>query len=910
MGTVSVRWAVRGKQQGQREDYRIIADDSNGRQAEEYSRRVMHLTTGSGKVTPNNPAEALPWCTLVPDSGRLALAITEWPQPAVQDGHGRPVVFTRYFDIALADALASGVSYHDLHATLNAQTQPRPGLTLPLPPPDLARVAANVDHFDFRDLLAIVASLLEGSVVVLKGPPPPDRLDFLDAVAALLPYGVRSSLPVATWSENPISSHQPLRLFFSDVAAPGQKDTLLGQPTKLKATNQVALDYINRVEHMYESGGAAYLVEALWSLRQPLSLADPVAVLDALGVFVGPYAVAQDVLRVTQQGRVSPDPATVNKVLTMFAEKHLPKSRLADWEVLVGVVTATGKAADLEYLPAHMIEHPAIATALAGEIVRRDASVGAAAISSASRQGAQDVLVAALMEAQGAGPVQQATVVQALAQARLEPTPALRGALLGKPGFTALLIIEAARPGGNPAGFISLLANGPDTPPWLAPFITVSTGQAPKPHEIDGVLGKQKPLILLALLAYCIFLHRASLFFYSAGTTSLLDPLAGDDARLRERTVAILGKADLSGDERAVADILLASAGANPPWAGTGLPVNAKEYGATVTRAWPALPKAAAARILGTLVTAVLQAPVTEGSISLAIDLAVGAPQGPGREQALDRIAVAAATNIMVLEAQPQDVLADLLDRPGLRGKAVLLELRAKARAGRPTSELAALAADALAKGSSVQVVLEATQLSTTLWRSPAEVHTLLRWLAAPGRGASPKELETRYELAVGEALKARDGAGSRYKDWLTARHKTEQGWMRLEKHALRGRAGKTGGIGPALDFVRASAVVIAVGVLALVMGAAIGVVLSGLGRGSAATPAPSSSVSPRPPSVGPSPPARPTKAPRPSDSAKPSGSAQPSGSVEPSSPAQPSDSSGGSGNPGGSGGHGGRNGL
>jgi len=213
-------------------DYRIIADDSKTVARPRVLGPGMHRHgIGRSRQQPGRGAAVV---DLVPPVGACP-AITEWPQRRC--GRQAGGVFTRYFDIALADALPVGF-YHDLHATLNAQTQPQ-ARSLSLSPPDLARVAATS---------TISASATcgmwrpsEGSVVVLRDSRRPIGSDF-SRVAALLPYGVR--LPAGgTWSENPISSHQPLRCS-SAVAAPDRRnllgaDKLKGEPDRARLHDRV-----------------------------------------------------------------------------------------------------------------------------------------------------------------------------------------------------------------------------------------------------------------------------------------------------------------------------------------------------------------------------------------------------------------------------------------------------------------------------------------------------------------------------------------------------------------------------------------------------------------------------------------------------------------------------------------------
>jgi len=297
---------------------------------------VMHLTTGSGKVTPNNPAER---CRVDP---RPASA----PRPG---DHGvgsrrcrtaRAVVFT-----GIRHALAtpcSGVSYHDLHATLKPRPSPSPASLCRCPRPTWPR---RGERRPFRLRTCAIVASAGGSVVVLKDSAA--RSARLPRPVALLPYGVE--LPAGgDLVGRTHSSHQPLRLFFSDVAAHGPEDTFLASRPSSRQTNQ-SRSITSTGEHMYESGGAAYCRGAV-EPAPTLSLADPAAILDALAcssTLRGARSVAA-----AQQGR-SFRPATVT------GAHHVRRNRLPNsgcrWSSSVFFVAAT-QATDPGVPPAHMIE--------------------------------------------------------------------------------------------------------------------------------------------------------------------------------------------------------------------------------------------------------------------------------------------------------------------------------------------------------------------------------------------------------------------------------------------------------------------------------------------------------------------------------------------------------------------------
>jgi hypothetical protein len=140
----------------------------------------------------------------------LAMAIHD--PPSEGKAYGRPVLPTRYFYLRFEQLLAGAVSYRALFEGLNQVALPTEGrspveLELPVPqagapPGELAVRVAALLWARHRVCIAI-----DDEHVIFD-----DRLRFLDDVASLLPYGMRSRLSCATWGAGTISPD--IDLFF------------------------------------------------------------------------------------------------------------------------------------------------------------------------------------------------------------------------------------------------------------------------------------------------------------------------------------------------------------------------------------------------------------------------------------------------------------------------------------------------------------------------------------------------------------------------------------------------------------------------------------------------------------------------------------------------------------------------
>jgi len=218
---VSVGWALWGKQQGTRNDYSILASSAEPLSELEFTSVLTHFVAGTPPTTERGRPESLPWVTIsrVGKADQRYLGISIQDLAGTVDAAGRPSTSTSYFCVPYAELAGHPVSYPGLYQQLREIQLPYQGnslIRLSVPRLDPLTVADAIEEFGETVVAAAAALLLSGpvSIVGAEGTELLDRLRFLDAVAALLPYGYRAGgYTAATWSDS--GTRHPIRLAFA-----------------------------------------------------------------------------------------------------------------------------------------------------------------------------------------------------------------------------------------------------------------------------------------------------------------------------------------------------------------------------------------------------------------------------------------------------------------------------------------------------------------------------------------------------------------------------------------------------------------------------------------------------------------------------------------------------------------------
>ncbi|SNR23218.1 hypothetical protein [Actinomadura mexicana] len=233
MVPVTPEWALWGKDPQER-DFRLLRCSDIRLGAHDFSEIISRYSPGTHT---DLPQVAISW-TRLGEEIYLGFAIQEWSNE--DDRLGRGIAVTRYFGIPYY-RLERPISYVDLYEAL-ADRDATDGAPISVPELDPHQIADRVG----LEALGAAALLLTRSPVQLEGAegvPMVERLGFLDTVAALLPYAMRTRLSAATWVSS--TSEHNFRLAFSSHAREGALTVRWGDPPVLPPAARTARTYFD-----------------------------------------------------------------------------------------------------------------------------------------------------------------------------------------------------------------------------------------------------------------------------------------------------------------------------------------------------------------------------------------------------------------------------------------------------------------------------------------------------------------------------------------------------------------------------------------------------------------------------------------------------------------------------------------
>ena len=265
--TVRAGWALWSKPAGTRQDYSVVACSSEPFSRADFAAIITRFAVGTPDAIATGP-DALPWVTVSwvgVDAGlHLGIAITD--QTGQADGVGRPITQTAYYCVPyrpLAEAARryqAPVSYAALcDAAAGHPLAPRDGrpITIAIEPVTADRASDAARRSDGQAVAATAALLLAGpvSVVGADGSTTRDRLDFIDAVASLLPYGYRAKFSAATWSQS--GTKHRVRLAFGAYPREDATTVVWRRRAEPGEIFGVARRYLDRLGRLSDGAGHA-----------------------------------------------------------------------------------------------------------------------------------------------------------------------------------------------------------------------------------------------------------------------------------------------------------------------------------------------------------------------------------------------------------------------------------------------------------------------------------------------------------------------------------------------------------------------------------------------------------------------------------------------------------------------------
>lgn len=352
---LDAHWALHGKRPGSREDYGVLAA-STLFSHDEFASVIAHFSPGT-PPTQRSPADdsrqrdigQLPWVILnwagKDDELHLGLAILR--ATAEVDGVGRQIAETSYFLISYAALAEHGqvISYADLYDAVKDVRLPREDgqpIALNVPALDRDELARRVAAIGERSVSLVADRLLSGPVTITKadGSSLPERLEFLDAVAAMLPYGYRTKLAASTWSDSGVRHR--IRLAFAERRYSGaQACAWRSEPDGVPAGTGGYLGQLERLrgrsDDSLKTFDLSYIIGHLATDTKAQRFDQPKNAVDSLAFIDLPFAV----LSAVRAGRAEP-----GRVRELFADDRvleLPE----EWRVEVfAELVSFGEPAD------------------------------------------------------------------------------------------------------------------------------------------------------------------------------------------------------------------------------------------------------------------------------------------------------------------------------------------------------------------------------------------------------------------------------------------------------------------------------------------------------------------------------------------------------------------------------------
>ncbi|MHA5050450.1 hypothetical protein [Streptomyces sp. SD15] len=298
--SASAAWAVLGKEEGSRRDYKVLSALQN--RISFYDRQVRDHLPG----TPVDPLRPPPtpyyvyWPGPTTKQGAPTLNCSRFERTDVRDGTGRTSLRMHFFNVRLSDLHdghepVDGVAgYTDLARAMDGAAWAMPDdhaelVRLDFRPAAVPAAVQGAALRGFEWLATGAAAVLAGRVVITgaQDVSVSDRLRCLDAIGGLLPYGARSMVAAATFAQ--ASGMHGIRLFFDDLAPQGAFALPWESPV-VPPPPAAGRRYLELLLRQRQTTTPAALFTALLGVPRPRSLEDPQAVLEAAERALHPHA--------------------------------------------------------------------------------------------------------------------------------------------------------------------------------------------------------------------------------------------------------------------------------------------------------------------------------------------------------------------------------------------------------------------------------------------------------------------------------------------------------------------------------------------------------------------------------------------------------------------------------------------
>ena len=504
-------WAQAGKPARTKDDYAILSwgPSIGAAAADDRAARVWDGVPGEPTLGSSPGPGKLPWATCAPyrdAAGWSFMTITATDATKDRDAVGRPTAAIRHVEIPFAALSAGNSGYQTLYQAIPALTTTQTGessepLYLDLPGagrrPSLGLAAG--DAFDRAARLA--ALLLCGEVLITLSEtdrlPLSERLAEFDRVLALLPFGIRAGIALASWQDG--TQRTPFRLAYGRFPERNQAVVAHNGPVRPPAAAVPAV-YLSDLIELRKQYGAARIIEHLGGHRWPVHPDDAIEAHAILRSIAGPRVVIEAI----RAGTAAPD--RVATALRFADQTDADQIDPDERDELERCLLSAGGSVAEQALAERWCDRTArvAAQVVLAELARprefgelsahRWSSSGWRLRAYAARYGGADGFLAAIAtgRTQAGSPVPAAVVAACLDGTPPETgqLPGLRLALFDHPPLARWLLRLSLRRGLPAAGWIDWLnPAADDVPDWLGRYaVLVTDPGSPLPVPADRVV--------------------------------------------------------------------------------------------------------------------------------------------------------------------------------------------------------------------------------------------------------------------------------------------------------------------------------------------------------------------------------------------------------------------------------------
>ncbi|QXJ21210.1 hypothetical protein AGRA3207_002042 [Actinomadura graeca] len=286
MTSLEAEWALWGLPADGGAGYAVLARSDGRLRGAHFEKIITRFSPG----TPDTDG-ALPRVTIgavdISKVPHLAVAL-QTPRP-VQEGQG---VTTRLFVFPYSVLSSEPVGYLGLYRHLAAADLPESGTGSPVtvrpPALDTTSVAADLQELGPGPAFAATLLVRDQNVCVVQAESTSldERLRYLDAVAALLPYGYRARLTATTWANS--ATRHPFRLFFARHAGSNALGVPLRGSAMLPGEPDTEQEHLRPLKAALDRLGAEEVIRSFLKDPAPRFCDDPGPAVRAVQAMTAP----------------------------------------------------------------------------------------------------------------------------------------------------------------------------------------------------------------------------------------------------------------------------------------------------------------------------------------------------------------------------------------------------------------------------------------------------------------------------------------------------------------------------------------------------------------------------------------------------------------------------------------------